>query len=402
MSAHRDLSAMITHHAEMARRLGEQLGSRSETWTRWTRRTSSGTARAGPASCAATTSRSRRGWPPSASSPRSRTASGGVEAATALVRSARRQAVRPRPGRRVRRRTPTMLLVGPGRRRHLGRGDRRRTGPRRACWSATSSTRGCWRSPTSSTCKSPYIARPRPGRGRPGGGRRVEDGHVADRGPNVRRAGLVHGFGRLGVSNAILDKRDAARHGGAGASADAAVPDRADAAAVAGARVAGRDRGAAPRAARRLRIPTRPDGGGDLTLRAGAGGGGRLPVDARAAGAPGAALAAVEAAPGCEGRYARAGSTPDAVEAVLAGGRPPDVAPAAGPAGLTAREIDVLRLLAAWLHEQGHRRTPGDLTQDGGQPRRAHLQQDRRLQPRGRRVVRHAARAPRRGGARTV
>src|SRR5262249_17776172 len=46
----------------------------------------------------------------------------------------------------------------------------------------------------------------------------------------------------------------------------------------------------------------------------------------------------------------------------------------------------------AWPAEQADRRTPGDLAEDRPPPHRAHLCEDRRLQPRGRQPVRHAAR----------
>ena len=50
-------------------------------------------------------------------------------------------------------------------------------------------------------------ARPLPGRGRAGGRRRpASSGSTSDEVRTLRRAGLVHGFGRLGVSNGIWDK----------------------------------------------------------------------------------------------------------------------------------------------------------------------------------------------------
>ena len=68
----------------------------------------------------------------------------------------------------------------------------------------------------------------------------------------VRRAGLLHDLGRLGVSNAIWDKPGRADAGRDGAGAPASVPDRADAGVLRGAGAAGGDRRPAPRAPRRL------------------------------------------------------------------------------------------------------------------------------------------------------
>ena len=63
-----------------------------------------------------------------------------------------------------------------------------------------------------------------------------------------------------------------------------------------------------------------------------------------------------------------------------------------GPAGLTAREVEVLALLARGPVEQGDRRAARDLAEDRGQPHRAHLHEDRRLEPGRGQPVRRAAR----------
>ena len=105
----------------------------------------------------------------------------------------------------------------------------------------------------------------------------------------LRRAGLVHGLGRLGISNAIWDKPTAAGRRRVGAGAPPSLPDRAHAAAVAVAGAAGCDRRAAARAAGRLRLPARPVRRRDLATGPGAGRGRRLPGDARAPPLPPAA-----------------------------------------------------------------------------------------------------------------
>ena len=61
-------------------------------------------------------------------------------------------------------------------------------------------------------------------------------------------------------------------------------------------------------------------------------------------------------------------------------------AAAKGPSGLTPREVEVLQAARARAAEQGDRRAPRDLAEDRRQPHRAHLPQDRRLEPRARRA----------------
>ena len=73
----------------------------------------------------------------------------------------------------------------------------------------------------------------------------------------IRRAGLVHDLGRLGVPNTIWDKREPAQPRGDRTGAAASLPHRAHAGLLARARLAGRRRRAAPRAAGRLGIPAR-------------------------------------------------------------------------------------------------------------------------------------------------
>ena len=113
---------------------------------------------------------------------------------------------------------------------------------------------------------------------------------------------LVHDLGRLGVSNAMLDKRGPLGAGEWERAPPPAVPDRAHAPPVRGARAARGDRRPAPRAARRLRLPARPVGRRHLPARAHPRRRRRLPGDARAAPSPPGALRR-----GGRGRAARRG-----------------------------------------------------------------------------------------------
>ena len=197
---------MITHHSEMARRLGEDLGLAPTPSRPSTRRTSSGTARAGRGSC------SGEDVPIAA-----RLAIigeyvevahrvGGVAAARGLVRARRGKEFDPRPRRRVRGRGRRLLLAG------LDTLD---------AWDAVIGSEPALAVLLTEDrfdeallaiadfvdLKSPYSL---------GHARAVADlvaeaaarlGLPEDEVRTLRRAGLVHCFGKLGVSNAILDKR---------------------------------------------------------------------------------------------------------------------------------------------------------------------------------------------------
>ena len=102
----------------------------------------------------------------------------------------------------------------------------------------------------------------------------------------LRRAGLVHDLGRLGVSNSIWDKPGPLGAGEWERVRFYPLHHRAHAAPVTGAGAARGDRRPAPRAARRLRVPAGTVGVGDPAVGAGAGGGGCLPGDARATTVP--------------------------------------------------------------------------------------------------------------------
>ena len=83
----------------------------------------------------------------------------------------------------------------------------------------------------------------------------------------------------------------------------------------------------------------------------------------------------------------------EAVEAVLGAAGHRVARRREGPAGLTAREVEVLTAARPGDVEQGDRPAPRDLPEDGRQPHRAHLREDRRLDAGDGEPVRHAARA---------
>ena len=111
-------------------------------------------------------------------------------------------------------------------------------------------------------------------------------GLAGDELTTLRRAGVVHGLGRSGSVELHLGQAGTARRRRAGTRPHAALPDGTHAASVTLARAARRDRGAAPRAARRLGLPARPVRRGDLPAGAHPRRGRRVPGDVRTATPP--------------------------------------------------------------------------------------------------------------------
>jgi len=164
----------------------------------------------------------------------------------------------------------------------------------------------------------------------------------------LRRAGLVHGFGRLGVSNAILDKRGAL---GAGET------ERVRLQPYLTERMLRQSKALAPLAATAVQHRERLDGSGYPRGLSGA----AISPSARLLGAADAyqamreprahrpALTAEQAAVELRAEVRAGRLDGEAVEAVLAAAGHRVPRRREGPAGLTAREVEVLQLAARGL-----------------------------------------------------
>ena len=107
------------------------------------------------------------------------------------------------------------------------------------------------------------------------------------------------------------------------------------------------------------------------------------------------AHSAKAAARRCAPRSGPGGSAADAADAVLAAAGAARSTADAGPAGLTPREVEVLRLIARGASNRPGRRDTGHHFQDRREPHRADLREDRRVDPIGGDAVRTAARPAR-------
>ena len=213
----------------------------------------------------------------------------------------------------------------------------------------------------------------------------------------LRRAGLVHGLGRLGVSNAILDKPGPL---GAGewerVRLQPYVTDR----------MLRQSEALAPVARIAVQHRERLDGSGYPRGLSGA----AISREARILAAADAYQAMREPRPHRPERSAEeaAGRAAGGREGGALrrrrrrGGarsrRPPRRAAARRPGGADGTRDRGAAAARARALEQADRRAARDLTEDGRQPRRAHLRQDRHLDPRRRRPLRDAPRAAAGGG----
>ena len=328
--------------------------------------TSSGTATAGRAICRETRFRCRRGSHSWRSSPRSRIAS----AASRRRRSshAARAGTQFDPGagraRVLRRRAD---LRRPRRSRNLGRGDRCRAGARarplgRRVRRRAARDRG-FRRPEVAVHARSCSVRSRSSSRTPA---------HASTSPEPERADAATRRARPRLRPTRRFERDlgqarSARRRRVGARALPPVPDRAHAPPVGRTRAAGRDRGRAPRAARRLGVSARALRLGDLPPGPAPRCGGRLPGDARASPLSPAAQAPRKLRPSCAPTSRAAGSTPTPSRPCSARRATVCLDAAADRPGLTPREVEVLRLLARGLSNKeiaarassSHRRRSG-------------------------------------------
>ena len=211
---------------------------------------------------------------------------------------------------------------------------------------------------------------------RDAGGRLGLDDAARDR---LEVAGLLHDLGRVGVSDADLGAPGAARAAQWEQVRLHAYHSERILARSAVARADGRARRDAPRAARRLRLPPRLGGARDPGRRRAI----LAAADAFQAMTQDAAPSGRPAARGRRGRVrddVRAGRLDgDAAAAVLeAAGQARAHVRARRPAGLSEREVEVLRAVARGLTNREIAERSRHLAADGRAPRPAHLRQDRR------------------------
>ena len=330
----------------------------------------------------------RRGRPPV----------GGVDGGEGARPQARGHAVRPRAGRVLCAPTAHTILDGPRRGRDVGRGDRCRAGARgRALGGAlrrgAAGDRQLRRSEVAL-----HARHARAVADLAAAGRRARSGCPRTRCCTLRRAGLVHDLGRLGVSNAIWDKR-----GPLGAGEWERVrmhPYLTE-------RMLHPSAGAGAAGRARVQHRERLDGSGYPRGLAGA----AISRPARILGAADAYQAMREPRPhrpprsadrgrGRAARRVKAGRLDaEAVEAVLGAAGHRVSRRREGPAGLTRARGRGPQAARPRAVEQGDRAAPGDLAQDRRQPRRAHLPP--RAPPRPRRSS-PRSRARSRGGRPSV
>jgi HD domain len=196
---------------------------------------------------------------------------------------------------------------------------------------------------------------------------------------SMRRAGLVHGLGRLGVSNSIWDKPGPL---GAGEWERVRLFPYLTGGCCSSRLLWHRSGSRRPAAGAPRWFGLSAPAGGVVHLHAGpaAGRGGRLPVDARAPPASSSADAGgsrVAASIGREGGPPRCGRRGCRARCR----RPPGGSPAPGPGRAHGPRDRRPPASGTGLVEQADRSRAGDLTQDGAQPHRAHLREDRRLEP---------------------
>ena len=213
----------------------------------------------------------------------------------------------------------------------------------------------------------------------------------------LRRAGVVHGLGRLGVSNAIWDKKG---------TLGAGEWERVRMHPYLTERMLSQSDALAPLGALAATLRERLDGSGYPRRLSGA----AIPLSARVLGAADAyqamceprpyrdALSPDQSAAELRGEVRAGRMDGDAVEAVLGAAGHRVARRREGPAGLTAARGGRAATRLPRSSEQGDRRAPRDLTEDGAQPHRAHLFQDRRLEPRRRQPLRRPTRTACRGG----